>query len=222
MFRPTNISVLKHKMLLLLFWCTVVILAITSNAQQQLRRHHHPLLDELIPDFGFPSPSKHAELATLNEEACGLNTAALLCRSALHGNRCCPLGKSGRMDVCCNENPASSACATNGKCEPLTRAPSVCAAKDPVLCRSKEFGMRCCPKGDGGRTNVCCNTNPPSTACARAGTCQVIVQNDHPEFLFVSAMMMVVIAAWIVWALVGSRQPATKEVSIETASLQPS
>jgi hypothetical protein len=76
---------------------------------------------------------------------------------------CCPYGNGGRTDVCCDNNPQSSGCTTNGTCGTTTTCPS----NAPLHCNA---GW-CCPYGNGGRTDVCCDTHPSSSGCTTNGTC---------------------------------------------------
>lgn len=81
---------------------------------------------------------------------------------------CCPPGQGGRTDVCCNQNPQASGCTANGSCSNAT------GGGGAVQCPSGSSACAagwCCPPGQGGRTDVCCNSNPSSSGCTTNGSC---------------------------------------------------
>lgn len=84
---------------------------------------------------------------------------------------CCPPGQGGRTDVCCNSNPQSRGCTTNGSCGSSGGGSGGGGATQcPSGTLSCAAGW-CCPPGQGGRTDVCCNSNPRSSGCTTNGSC---------------------------------------------------
>ena len=102
-----------------------------------------------------------ASLPLPAEAACP-SSAPLSC-----GSWCCPYGAGSRTDVCCNDNPQSQGCTSNGVCSTTTSPPSTtpppasvtCPSGYPVYCQATNG---CCPSG-----YVCC----PDGTCSSTGTC---------------------------------------------------
>ena len=52
---------------------------------------------------------------------------------------------------------------------PLSALAQTCPSNAPLFCGYD----RCCPYGDYGRTDVCCNENPPEQGCTSNGDCTI-------------------------------------------------
>lgn len=80
----------------------------------------------------------------------------------------CPPGK-------CPSDPCSNTCDGSGGYGPLGGGGGndgggggeTCPSSAPLHCSA---GW-CCPKGEGGRTDVCCNGNPQASGCTANGNC---------------------------------------------------
>jgi len=91
---------------------------------------------------------------------------------------CCPSGQT-----CCNSNPQSSGCTSNGICSttttnnPPTTSSQSCPSSAPLHCSA---GW-CCPYGQNNSTNVCCNSNPESSGCTTNGNCSTTTNTPPPN-----------------------------------------
>ncbi len=92
---------------------------------------------------------------------------------------CCPTTADGGTNVCCNGNPQSSGCTTSGYCGSAGGdggATGGDAGSDggSPLCPTGDLYCSagwCCPPGQNGRTDVCCNMNPMANGCTSNGNC---------------------------------------------------
>ncbi|HEX8792542.1 MAG TPA: hypothetical protein VF765_16455 [Polyangiaceae bacterium] len=94
---------------------------------------------------------------------------------------CCPTMADGGTAVCCNNNPQSAGCTTSGFCGTASGDGGAAggdggAAGDggAPLCPSGDLYCSsgwCCPPGQNGRMDVCCNMNPMANGCTANGNC---------------------------------------------------
>ncbi|HTQ42346.1 MAG TPA: hypothetical protein VMI75_06255 [Polyangiaceae bacterium] len=95
---------------------------------------------------------------------------------------CCPTTADGGTNVCCNSNPQASGCTTTGFCGTSAGdggggggdgGTSTGDGGSPV-CANGDFYCSagwCCPPGQGGRSDVCCNMNSMANGCTSNGNC---------------------------------------------------
>lgn len=91
------------------------------------------------------------------------------------GGWCCPTTGDGGTNVCCNSNPQASGCTTTGYCG---GASGDAGASSPdggsAVCPGGDFYCSagwCCPPGQNGRNDVCCNMNSMANGCTANGNC---------------------------------------------------
>ena len=95
---------------------------------------------------------------------------------------CCPTTADGGTNVCCNGNPQSMGCTTSGFCGTGSGdgggggdgGGSTGGDGGSPLCPTGDLYCNagwCCPPGQNGRTDVCCNMNPMANGCTSNGNC---------------------------------------------------
>ena len=94
---------------------------------------------------------------------------------------CCPTTADGGTNVCCNSNPQASGCTTTGFCGGTAPGDAGSGAGGKpagdgggAVCANGDFYCAagwCCPPGQGGRTDVCCNMNSMANGCTSNGNC---------------------------------------------------
>lgn len=88
---------------------------------------------------------------------------------------CCPTTADGGTNVCCNNNQQNMGCTTSGFCGSASDGGS---SGNPdggsPLCPTGDLYCSagwCCPPGQNGRTDVCCNMNGMANGCTSNGNC---------------------------------------------------